>query len=457
MSRPPYRWIAAALDSLGLVAVLACSGLWPDFGTTWTVTTDRGVVLALFVLLWLATASHIGVYRAAPSHNLLLACRRTLEAWAATWGVAGLLTITTVAPPSFSIWFVLAWGSVHLVAVRFLMAFAPWLQGSDRIRAVVIGTCPAGAFSPQNDTESHLQLVGVVPFSHEGAAADRNLPTLGEIADLPRILDSHQVDAAIVTPSDAAITGEVRAAFRTCSDRGVTVHFFPSLLDANQEDVRITWQADRDGLDIVNVTSTRRALALGVKRAIDIAGAGLGILALLPVFVGCAAAVKLTSQGPVFFRQTRVGAGGRHFPCLKFRTMRVGAHAQQELLRSNSVQDGPAFKMPSDPRITPVGRILRKFSLDELPQMFNVLLGDMSLVGPRPPIPSEVDRYTWWQRRRISIKPGLTCLWQVYGRNRVSFKRWVEMDLFYIDNWSLWMDLKLIAHTVRVVLRGTGM
>jgi lipopolysaccharide/colanic/teichoic acid biosynthesis glycosyltransferase len=175
------------------------------------------------------------------------------------------------------------------------------------------------------------------------------------------------------------------------------------------------------------------------------------------VFVACAVAVKLTSKGPVLFRQQRVGEGGRLFACLKFRTMRVGAQAQQELLRAASTQDGPAFKMPSDPRVTRVGRILRKFSLDELPQMFNVLLGDMSLVGPRPPIPSEVERYEWWQRRRVSVKPGLTCLWQVYGRNRVSFKRWVEMDLYYIDNWSLWMDLKLIAHTFRVVIRGTGM
>jgi lipopolysaccharide/colanic/teichoic acid biosynthesis glycosyltransferase len=199
------------------------------------------------------------------------------------------------------------------------------------------------------------------------------------------------------------------------------------------------------------------SLASISKRALDVVGATVGIIVLLPVLIACALAVKLTSPGPILYRQLRVGKLGRPFSCLKFRTMRVGTHAQQKLLRATSSQDGPAFKIPNDPRITTIGGLLRKFSLDELPQMLNVLIGDMSLVGPRPPIPSEVNNYTWWQRRRISIKPGLTCVWQVYGRNRVSFKRWVEMDLYYIDNWSMWMDLKLILHTVRVVVRGTGM
>ena len=206
-----------------------------------------------------------------------------------------------------------------------------------------------------------------------------------------------------------------------------------------------------------NSTPADQSLTSLAKRSIDLIGAGGCLLALLPVFLACSLAVKLTSRGPVFFRQTRVGKDGRDFGCLKFRTMRLGAHAQQEVLRGMSTQDGPAFKLPKDPRVTRIGRFMRKYSLDELPQLINVLAGDMSLVGPRPPIPSEVESYTVWQRRRISVKPGLTCVWQVYGRNRVSFKRWVEMDLYYIDNWSLRLDLKLLAHTVGVVLRGTGM
>ncbi len=193
------------------------------------------------------------------------------------------------------------------------------------------------------------------------------------------------------------------------------------------------------------------------KRSIDIIGAAVGILLLLPLLTACAIAVKLTSRGSVFYRQTRIGKGGTTFSLIKFRTMRTNAHREVHLLKHLSEQDGPAFKMSKDPRITAVGRILRKFSLDELPQLLNVLGGQMSLVGPRPPVPSEVEEYADWQIRRIAVKPGLTCIWQVWGRNRVSFHRWVEMDLAYIDNWSIWLDIKLILHTLPAMIRGTGM
>lgn len=203
--------------------------------------------------------------------------------------------------------------------------------------------------------------------------------------------------------------------------------------------------------------AAHRGLAPLIKRSLDVVGSTAALTLLLPVFVGCALAVKASSTGPIFFRQTRVGRDGRTFGCFKFRTMQPGSEERQEQLRRASIQDGPAFKLRSDPRITRVGRVLRRYSLDELPQFLNVLIGDMSMVGPRPPLPAEVEQYSPWQRRRISVKPGLTCIWQVHGRNRVSFDRWVAMDLHYIDHWSLWLDLKLILHTVRVVLAGTGM
>jgi lipopolysaccharide/colanic/teichoic acid biosynthesis glycosyltransferase len=167
-------------------------------------------------------------------------------------------------------------------------------------------------------------------------------------------------------------------------------------------------------------------------------------------------AVKLTSRGPVFFRQIRSGLHGRRFGMLKFRSMVVNAESlQKEILKKNE-QSGPVFKMRNDPRITPLGRFLRKFSIDELPQLINVLRGDMSLVGPRPPVPREVAQYQAWQRRRLSMRPGLTCSWQVSGRNELSFTQWMYLDMAYIDHWSLAEDLKLLVRTVPVVFSGKG-
>jgi exopolysaccharide biosynthesis polyprenyl glycosylphosphotransferase len=396
----------------------------------------------------------MGVYRVAPSRNLAEAARRTLEAWMTTWGVAGVLSISLLTT-HLHIWWLLGVATTLLLAIRLVLSFTPWGRAAGRARTVLIGTCSSSRSLTTSQPVMDMEIVGSVPFTGEDPTAVPQLQPLGPIEELPRILREQEVDLALMSPSDAALTGEVREAFRACSDLGLPVQYFPSFLDVDQLHVNLTWSVDRPGLNVQTVSAP--TFAHVAKRVIDVVGAGIGMVVLFPVFAACAIAVKLTSSGPIFFRQTRVGQGERTFSCLKFRTMRVGAHAQQDLLLSNSTQDGPAFKMPTDPRITPVGRILRKFSLDELPQLINVLFGDMSLVGPRPPIPSEVEKYQWWQKRRVSVKPGLTCLWQVYGRNRVSFKRWVEMDLYYIDNWSLWLDLKLIAHTFRAVLRGTGM
>lgn len=456
MPRSSYSLTAPLADAIAVMVVVGATSAAPAATGGWLDVWHQLATPLTYAVIWLVVGHHIGVYRAIPRHSLLLALRRTFDAWIATWGLGGLLALSTAAPADLAIWIALIIGLATLLSLRCLGAVAPWWNDDLRLRTVVIGASPASQSVGDKRYDSGMHVVGVVPFSNESAALAK-LPALGEIADLPRILQDEKVDVAVVTPSDAAVTGEVRAAFRACTDAGVTVHYFPTLFDIDAENLRISWSGGERDLDVMKVAAPQRALALAAKRAIDIAGAGLGVACMLPVFVGVAVAIKLTSAGPVFYRQTRVGAGGRHFPCLKFRTMKVGADRQQELLRSASLQDGPAFKMAKDPRLTSIGPFLRKYSIDELPQMLNVLLGDMSLVGPRPPIPSEVDRYTWWQRRRVSVKPGLTCLWQVWGRNRVSFKRWVEMDLYYIDNWSLWMDLKLIAHTVRVVLQGTGM
>lgn len=192
------------------------------------------------------------------------------------------------------------------------------------------------------------------------------------------------------------------------------------------------------------------------KTILDYILAGLGVLFLSPLLFIISLAITMTSKGPVLFTQTRCGLNGRHFSLYKFRTMVANAEELKEDLNTDNEMDGPVFKMKKDPRITAIGHFLRRTSLDELPQLFNILKGEMSLVGPRPPLPSEVEQYHLWQRRKLSMKPGLTCIWQVSGRNDISFEQWMKMDLEYIDNWSLLLDFKLLGKTVKEVTFGRG-
>lgn len=192
------------------------------------------------------------------------------------------------------------------------------------------------------------------------------------------------------------------------------------------------------------------------KRAIDIAGAGAGLLMLTPVFACAAAAIKCSSRGPVFFVQRREGKDGREFGILKFRTMNINAEAEQDALRTQSEQDGPAFKLKNDPRVTFVGRYLRKSCIDELPQLYNVLIGEMSLVGPRPLPVRESQQCTSWQRQRLSVLPGLTCIWQAHGGRDIKFSEWMRMDMEYIRKRSLFYDLRLICETAFLALLHRG-
>lgn len=198
-------------------------------------------------------------------------------------------------------------------------------------------------------------------------------------------------------------------------------------------------------------------LSYATKRFIDIVGSGLGMVLLSPVYLAIAAAVKLSSPGPVFFSQTRVGRYGRHFRFWKFRSMRTDAEAcKAALMAQNESKDGVIFKMKDDPRITRVGRFLRRTSLDELPQLWNVFIGDMSLVGPRPPVPSEVAQYTLEDRKRLDVIPGITCLWQIKGRSEIPFHEQVRLDKEYIMSGGFWKDVAILMKTVPAIIGGKG-
>lgn len=240
---------------------------------------------------------------------------------------------------------------------------------------------------------------------------------------------------------------------------------------AVEEGVRVTLAADLFSLEIFksdmsyfgNVPlihyqpSPGEPTALALKRVIDVIAALAALVLLSPLMLAVAVLIKLDSPGPVFFKQRRVGLNGRLFTLLKFRSMVVDAENLLEDLRERNEMTGPVFKVKNDPRITRIGRFIRRFSVDEFPQFINVLKGDMSLVGPRPPIPEEVSLYERKQRRRLSMRPGLTCIWQVAGRNNIpDFERWAQLDLEYIDRWSIGLDFKLMLKTIPVVLSGIG-
>jgi len=183
---------------------------------------------------------------------------------------------------------------------------------------------------------------------------------------------------------------------------------------------------------------------------------GIGLILLIPVFVVVSILIKLDSKGPIFFKQRRIGKNGIQFTMYKFRSMVANAEELKERLKDQNEMDGPVFKIKEDPRITKLGKFIRKYSIDELPQLFNVFRGDMSLIGPRPPLVEEVEQYNDYQWRRLDVRPGLSGLWQISGRNHVSFEEWVSLDIYYIENWSMKLDTKILLQTIPVVLFGKG-
>jgi exopolysaccharide biosynthesis polyprenyl glycosylphosphotransferase len=230
-------------------------------------------------------------------------------------------------------------------------------------------------------------------------------------------------------------------------------------MDFFKMDFSIAQESNMFGLPLLTFERTHYQLGhLLIKRIIDIVGSLIALIILLPFLGIIAIVVKSTSPGGALFKQQRCSLNGRVFTLYKFRTMVSDAEAQLETLRSYNLMEGPTFKMENDPRVTRVGWFLRKFSLDELPQFWNVLKGEISLVGPRPPLPQEVKQYDQWQRRRLSMRPGITCLWQISGRNNIKdFNEWANLDLEYIDHWSLWLDFVILIKTIPVVLFTRGL
>lgn len=307
----------------------------------------------------------------------------------------------------------------------------------------------------ERDSGQGLSVVGLVSFDPvDVPKTEGDLRILGDVSRIESILHDHIVDEVVICDPDGNL-GRISAIIECCAREGVQVRVYSDYFSKIAKRIKVD---DFYGLKIISfINIPDDEMALFFKRIMDLSISGILMVLLAPAFAIISILIKSGSKGPVFYRWNVVGLNKKPFRSWKFRTMSAEADELKKDLMDKNEMNGPVFKIKDDPRITKVGKILRKFSLDELPQLWSVFKGDMSLVGPRPAGPHELARYESWHRRKLSIKPGLTCLWQVGGRNQIrDFDEWVKLDLAYIENWSLGLDLKILLRTIPAVLRGTG-
>jgi exopolysaccharide biosynthesis polyprenyl glycosylphosphotransferase len=290
--------------------------------------------------------------------------------------------------------------------------------------------------------------------SEEDPKSSKDLEVVGSLKDLPHLLYEHVVDEIIFLGSQRKNVEEFEELVELCQDLGIRIRVATDFLLNLTSEVSLEYLESLPMLTFSTVPDN--TVGILAKRVVDVLVASVLLVVFSPFALITGAFIKWTSSGPVFYTQVRCGLYGRKFKLAKFRTMIDGAEDKLWEIKHLNEMGGPVFKMRNDPRVTPLGQVLRKFSVDELPQVWNVLKGEMSIVGPRAPLPEEVQHYTTKQRRRLSVKPGITCLWQVSGRNDIDFNRWMELDLEYIDKWSFWLDIRIMLKTIPAVFTARG-
>lgn len=360
--------------------------------------------------------------------------------------------------------FLLAFGTLEFLLVAIsrwiFLASTYWLRSQpERFRNfVIVGTTPGAAQVATLLEEGQRFGLRLLAFVYTGP--EPNMPSglrghysLLPKEGLPELLHNHVVDEVVFAVGKEDLTA-LEPLMQQCEEEGVHMRVHLDFLPKGFSHVFVEHLSHVPLLTFAS--SPQNEFALFFKRTVDVVISAVALIFLSPLLLALAVLIKVTSRGPVFYRQIRCGLGGRQFTLLKFRSMAADADERFPELRDLNEVDGPVFKMRNDPRCTPLGRWMRTLSLDELPQLWNVLCGHMSLVGPRPPLPHEVEQYEPWQRRRLRIRPGLTCLWALEGRSQLRFDRWVKLDLLYIDNWSVWLDFKILLKTIPAVLSGRG-
>jgi len=324
-------------------------------------------------------------------------------------------------------------------------------RGLHQQNVLIIGAGRVGNSLLQRMNESRSTGYQFVGYLDDDVSKDG---VIGRIADLETIIHRYDVDIIYITiPSERELVHSILQRFYKYD---VDIRIIPEQYDQAGTVFEYCEGKDLDYPYLQLVKTPLRGFNLLLKRTMDIAGSSLAIILLSPLFALIALLIKLDSPGPVLFKQKRIGKNGAPFQMYKFRSMVHDAEAQKKKLKKLNEMDGPVFKIRQDPRVTRVGAFLRKYSLDELPQLFNVVVGQMSLIGPRPPLPEEVARYSDHHWRRLDVRPGMTGLWQVSGRSNLSFEEWTDLDIQYIERWSIGLELRILLKTIPVVLKGKG-
>ena len=452
--------LADVLVAVGLALVISAVLFPGDEGDFWQAAVPEWRLgLVLLVSAWVLILWLHGGYRPRARWSIRsdarLIARAIIVLAAVTFAYLYLARLPEVSRSYLIVFFASLFAATVATRAALRAAFeSARRRGHNRRNVLVLGTGPRGRELAAK-LESHAELgLNVIGFlGDETDELPVKWPLLGPIEDLLSVIHERVVDEVAICLFTED-WGLIESIATTCESEGKLVRLpvpMPALSIATAH------VEDLDGTPVLSLLSgPNAALALVAKRVIDVSAAALGMVLLLPLLAGIALAVYLTDGRPIFYRQERVGLQGRRFSLVKFRSMIRDADGMVDELQGQNEVNGHAFKMSSDPRVTRVGRFLRRSSLDELPQLWNVLVGEMSLVGPRPPLPREVAAYDIWHRRRLSMKPGITGLWQIEGRNLAEFDRWVQMDLEYIDRWSPWLDIQILLRTIPAVIRAEG-
>jgi exopolysaccharide biosynthesis polyprenyl glycosylphosphotransferase len=420
------------------------------------------IFLVLAAPLWGLTLYANGMFLSMRTRSYLEIVWAILKSAALTFLIFGTI-IYLFKLTSISRLFYVLFAGLSLVfiliekTILFMGAHYVHRQSLNTRRLLIVGTGPRAAeFIRRVDRhpEWGFELLGAIDDepTREIRHVDR-LKVVGTIEDMPRLFHEEAVDEVVFVVPRSRLSSLLNA-IEDCETEGIVATVCVDLFDMRLAKASVT---ELEGLPLLHFKTTHaKEWQLFIKRVFDFTFSTLGLLLLSPLLLIFAILIKITSPGPVFFKQARLGYHGRRFTLYKFRTMRKGAHDVLSVVGDLNQMTTPEFKLKKTQWITPVGRFLRKFSIDEFPQLFNVFIGQMSFVGPRPTVPDEVDKYKTWHRRRFSMKPGITCLWQVKGRNKLNFETWMKLDLEYLDNWSLRQDFAILLKTIPVVLFGIG-